>query len=320
MIESKFRIKGGIGHQSRQIYYYLKNKPVRDFVGDQFLKLVMAEEDKLLTITISEMIEGLMTSQSYADEVKNLYYRDEFSKNVQEWNNLRGEIVELALTRFLLPDLRKELKTNLLTEARESVLKMCCRKLYNWLKSSQKKTMKSEDTSKGLRVMGLAFVPDYSQAAFACIVGPDGDVTDHLRLPHVLKRKNSFREEEKLQKEADLLALRMFISQKKPHVICVGGEARDALMIAADLKDIVAQLVEDDQFPSISVEICDNELAKVFANSIKGELGQNEFREFPHLLRQAVSLCRRLQDPLVEFSQLCTSDEEILCLRYHTFQ
>nr|CAD7567502.1 unnamed protein product [Timema californicum] len=302
---------------------YLKNKPVRDFVGDQFLKLVMAEEDKLLTITISEMIEGLMTSQSYADEVKNLYYRDEFSKNVQEWNNLRGEIVELALTRFLLPDLRKELKTNLLTEARESVLKMCCRKLYNWLKVAPYTVEFTEeddeewDTSKGLRVMGLAFVPDYSQAAFACIVGPDGDVTDHLRLPHVLKRKNSFREEEKLQKEADLLALRMFISQKKPHVICVGGEARDALMIAADLKDIVAQLVEDDQFPSISVEICDNELAKVFANSIKGE---NEFREFPHLLRQAVSLCRRLQDPLVEFSQLCTSDEEILCLRYHTFQ
>nr|CAD7428568.1 unnamed protein product [Timema monikensis] len=256
---------------------YLKNKPVRDFVGDQFLKLVMAEEDKLLTITISEMIEGLMTSQSYADEVKNLYYRDEFSKNVQEWNNLRGEIVELALTRFLLPDLRKELKTNLLTEARESVLKMCCRKLYNWLKVAPYTVEFTEeddeewDTSKGLRVMGLAFVPDYSQAAFACIVGPDGDVTDHLRLPHVLKRKNSFREEEKLQKEADLLALRMFISQKKPHVICVGGEARDALMIAADLKDIVAQLVEDDQFPSISVEICDNELAKVFANSIKGE-------------------------------------------------
>nr|CAD7453944.1 unnamed protein product [Timema tahoe] len=387
---------------------YLKNKPVRDFVGDQFLKLVMAEEDKLLTITISEMIEGLMTSQSYADEVKNLYYRDEFSKNVQEWNNLRGEIVELALTRFLLPDLRKELKTNLLTEARESVLKMCCRKLYNWLKGTDKDTPDPQplgsnhcslgdlesfntgfphqvapytvefteeddeewDTSKGLRVMGLAFVPDYSQAAFACIVGPDGDVTDHLRLPHVLKRKNSFREEEKLQKEADLLALRMFISQKKPHVICVGGEARDALMIAADLKDIIAQLVEDDQFPSISVEICDNELAKVFANSIKGETfintkllmrcivvskysicmlykrfvsctriisrffgarqnfvvhkmekaKQNEFREFPHLLRQAVSLCRRLQDPLVEFSQLCTSDEEILCLRYHTFQ
>jgi hypothetical protein len=31
-------------------------------------------------------------------------------------------------------------------------------------------------------------------------------------------------------------------------------------------------------------------------------------------------LARRMQDPLIEFSQLCTSDEEILCLRYHTLQ
>lgn len=56
------------------------------------------------------------------------------------------------------------------------------------------------DTGKGLRVMAVAYVPDYSQAAFACVVGPDGDCTDYLRLPYLLKRKNSFREEEKLQK------------------------------------------------------------------------------------------------------------------------
>lgn len=27
-----------------------------------------------------------------------------------------------------------------------------------------------------------------------------------------------------------------------------------------------------------------------------------------------------MQDPLVEFSQLCTNDDEILCLRYHPLQ
>ena len=27
-----------------------------------------------------------------------------------------------------------------------------------------------------------------------------------------------------------------------------------------------------------------------------------------------------MQDPLVEFSQLCTTDDEILCLRYHGLQ
>lgn len=48
--------------------------------------------------------------------------------------------------------------------------------------------------------MGVAYVPEYTVSAFACIAAPDGDITDYLRLPHILKRKNSFRTEEKLLK------------------------------------------------------------------------------------------------------------------------
>lgn len=59
------------------------------------------------------------------------------------------------------------------------------------------------DTSKGIRVMAVAYVPDYAQSAFACIAASDGDITDYLRLPHLLKRKNSYREEEKLVKVAN---------------------------------------------------------------------------------------------------------------------
>jgi transcription elongation factor SPT6 len=49
-------------------------------------------------------------------------------------------------------------------------------------------------------VKAVAYVPDYSQAAFACMVGRNGDCTDYRRLPNRMKRKNSFRVEEKLQK------------------------------------------------------------------------------------------------------------------------
>lgn len=53
---------------------YVKDKPVRDLTADQFLKLTMAEEEHLLTITINESIEGNTTS-SYIDEIKQLYIR-----------------------------------------------------------------------------------------------------------------------------------------------------------------------------------------------------------------------------------------------------
>ncbi|XP_031850226.2 transcription elongation factor SPT6 [Nomia melanderi] len=301
---------------------YVKNKPVADLVGDQFLKLVMGEEDKLVTLTFSDVIDGNTTS-NYIDEVKQLYYRDEFSKNVQDWNTLRTNSVEIALNRILIPQLKKELRSNLLTEAKECVMKACCRKMYNWIKIAPYNCEFPDeddddwDTKKGIRVMGLAYVPDQSQAAFACIISPDGECTDYLRLPHLLKRKNGFRENEKMMKEADLLAIKNFIATKKPHVVVVSGESREALMIVSDIKECITNLVEEEQFPTIQVEICDNELSKVYSNSNRGI---SDFRDYPDLLRQAISLARRLQDSLLEFSQLCTIDEEFLCLRYHPLQ
>ena len=47
---------------------------------------------------------------------------------------------------------------------------------------------------------------------------------------------------------------------------------------------------------------------------------QNEFREYPAILRHAVSIGRRLQDPLAEFSALCVEEDELLCLKLHPLQ
>lgn len=68
--------------------------------------------------------------------------------------------------------------------------------------------------------------------------------------------------------EADLLAMRNFIYTKKPHVICVGGESREAMMIAEDIKAVVGELMAQEQFPMVQVEIIDNELAKVRGTSM----------------------------------------------------
>jgi transcription elongation factor SPT6 len=303
---------------------YIKMKPVRELAGDQFLKLIIAEQDKLLTITIIEKFEG-NTSNNYLEEIKQLYQKDEFSKSVQDWNKLRAECVEVAASKMVLPDLRKELHSILLAEAKDAVMKACCRKLYNWIKvAPYSVTFPEEDeyeweTSRGgaCRIMGVGYVPDYTQSAFCAIVNVDGEVTDYLRLPHLMKRKNSNRADEKLLKESDLLSIQNFIRAKKPHVVVIGGESREATMIQQDISDCIKLLRDEEQFPDIQVEIADNELAKIYSNSNKGE---SDFREYPTVLRQAISVARRLQDPLVEYSQLCTADEEILCLRYHTLQ
>ncbi|XP_045447974.1 transcription elongation factor SPT6 [Melitaea cinxia] len=300
---------------------YLKKKPVRDLTGDQFLKLTTAAEDKLLEINISEQIEG-NTGPSYLEELKQLYQKDEFAATVQAWNELRAEAVTLALTKIVMPELRRELHAVLLQESKDYVLKCCRRKLYDWLKVAPYESRVSDDddeewdASNGVRVLSIAYVPDRAHCAFACVVQA-GEVADHLRLPHLLLRRNAWDALERRNKEADMTALRRFILRKKPHVIVIGGESRDALNVKADVTECVQQLVEDEQFPRIPVEIADNTISKIYSNSIKG---RNDFREYPDTLRQAICQARLLQDPLMEISQLCGPDEEILCLRYHPLQ
>lgn len=112
---------------------FLLDKPVRDLQDDQFLRLAVAEQDKLLTITFQTGIEG-STSPSYSDEIKQLFAVDEFSQLVQDWNDLRNQVVDIALNKIIFPTLVKELKARLESESREFILKACGHELYNWLK------------------------------------------------------------------------------------------------------------------------------------------------------------------------------------------
>ena len=175
------------------------------------------------------------------------------------------------------------------------------------------------DTRAGVRVMGFAFLPERDQAAFAAVIDGDGEVTDHIRLPHFMLRTRSEMapEGDRFMRQKDIDRLKNFIINKKPHVIVVGAETIETRRVLADLTEVIQQLGESDQYPPINVEVLENNVARVYMNSRKGK---TEFPDFPDLLRQAVSLARRLQDPLTEFSQLCSADEEILCLKYHYLQ
>ncbi|KAH8387846.1 hypothetical protein KR093_009870 [Drosophila rubida] len=307
---------------------YVAKKPVGDLFGDQFIKLLMAEEEKLLELTFLDEFEGNANANGqptdYVMDATQLYHLDQFAKNVLEWNALRAECVKLALKKWVIPDLIKELRATLHEEAQQFVMRSCIAKLYKWLKVApykpdlpQHHNSEEWSTLRGIRALGLAYDPDPAVAAFCAVASVEGDISDYLRLPSILKRKNSHNAEEKAQKIADLRKLSDFIKAKKPHIVVIGAESRDAQMLQMDIREILKDLEANEQFPPIEVEIVDNELAKIYANSKKGEA---DFKEYPPLLKQAASLARKMQDPLVEYSQLCDADDEILCLRYHPLQ
>uniref|UniRef100_A0A671S590 Transcription elongation factor SPT6-like n=1 Tax=Sinocyclocheilus anshuiensis TaxID=1608454 RepID=A0A671S590_9TELE len=156
---------------------------------------------------------------------------------------------------------QNELKNKLVAEAKDNIIKSCCKKLYNCLKVASYRPdqqveedddLMDESQGKGIRVLGVAF-----------------------------------------------------------------ASGSDAHMVMEDIKRTISELEQDSSLPAVGVELVDNELAVLYMNGKKSEA---DFRDYPPLLRQAVSVARKIQDPLVEFAQVCSSDEDILCLKLHPLQ
>ena len=304
---------------------YLNDKPVQTLTAEQWLRLEDAEKQKLLEIDFAKEITATYSQgKSLLQECQERYKYNGFSKVVQDWNNFRKDCVEIALTKILYPMIRMELKNRLSREAKDNIINKCRSTLYDWLKVG-KFTIDFEEeededdwgSKEGCRIMAIMYENDLNVAAYGVMITTEGEVSQFIKLEHILKRKNSWNEAEREAKENDMELLKRFIQNHRPHCVVVGAGDRAALAIKEDVQFVVTDLINEYQFPKIKVTLMDDNLAQVFANTNKAE---SDFRDFPKVLRQAISLARRKQDPLPEFAQLCDPEKDILCLRYHPLQ
>lgn len=311
-------------------YKFLKNKHVGKLETDQFLNLVNAEKDKLLEVAFS--IEPIDTQENnralvspYYESLKALYYSDFSSIVTKEWNDQREDAVKMALDRYLLPILEKQLRERLIKEAQEKIIKTSCEKLHNWLNAAPYLPANVFDDYEdfelrnGTRICGFTFAPDGDAPCFAAIIDAEGELVDHVRLPYLNMRKRPDRmtalERENHQK--DRIKFKQFIINRKPHAVALAAETIQTKYICQDLAQILDELREHDGLPLIPIEIVDNELSNVYMNLKRSA---DEFPELPPLLLQAISNARKLNDPLSEYAKLCTPDNDILCIRFHTLQ
>lgn len=289
-------------------------KPVHELYGDKFLLLHKAEIDGLVTLRISES----STAASYFDEMTKFYQYDGCSKNVTEWNELRVRCVLKAVKKMILPDLQQELRSILLSEAKSNVILACADKLRDWIKPGPYRAIHFDEKfvdwqiSNDLRIMGVVYsdnpLESKSQYLSCVIINTDGHVIDSMETPKLASP---------LAPNWDVIS---FLRRTKPQVIAVASEKTDESMARAvkrDLKFAVGYLNHSENFPKIPVQILSNDLAKVYAHSKKG---QADFPTCSIFVRQAISLARRLRDPLIEFSQLSIVENEILSIHFHQLQ
>jgi transcription elongation factor SPT6 len=66
-------------------------------------------------------LDGLV--RNYGLTPEQLFHRDEFSRTVQQWNHVRSQVIDCALNKYIYPALVKELKSQLINEAKETTLR-----------------------------------------------------------------------------------------------------------------------------------------------------------------------------------------------------
>lgn len=310
---------------------FLKNKPVNTLVGENFLNILNAERDKLLEVKFSiEAVDttdpGRATVSTYYESLRALYFADYYSTVIGEWNEKREEAVCAALSKFLLPCIEKQLRDKLIKEAQDKIIKTSSEKLHEWLNvapyAPSIKMDEHEDFElrNGTRICGFTFAPEGDAPCFAAIVDSEGELLDHVRLPYlnIRKRPDRMNALEKENHQKDRVKFKEFVLNKKPHVIALAAETIQTKYICQDLATILDELkAADDSLPLIPIEIMDTELSSVYMNLKRATA---EFPEFPPLLLQAISTARKLNDPLTEYAKLCTPDDDILCIRFHTLQ
>ena len=80
------------------------------------------------------------------------------------------------------------------------------------------------------------------------------------------------------QQEKDMQRLKQFILKKRPQVVVVAAEFRATVSVIDDIKMCIAELEQENQIPTISVEALDGEVARVFMSSPRAEVCLTEIK------------------------------------------
>lgn len=248
--------------------YYDYQEPVQQIVEHRILAINRAEKEDVITVKIE------------LDEVPAInymikrYIMDELTDSQRERVE---EAIRDAYKRFIFPALERELRNSLSERAGEQAIKVFGDNVQNLL---------LQPPMKGQVVMG--FDPAYRTGCKLAIVDPTGKVLDKAIIyPHL--KGNSSRKEKAVD---ELLKL---IQKYKVDIIAIGNGTA-----SRESEKFVAEVIQNHQLDTKYIVISEAGASVYSASAIARE----EFPDYEVEERSAVSIARRLQDPLAELIKI----------------
>lgn len=237
---------------------------VKNLPSHRILAINRGEKEKCLKVDIT--IDEKLTIP-----VIEKYYK----KDNEDTNALIDEVIHDAYDRLLFPSLERECRNNLTDMADEQAIKMFEVNLRPLL---------MESPLKNNIIMG--FDPGYHNGCKIAVIDKNGSVLDTTVVYPTPPRSKT---EEAMEK------LKAMIEKNKVDIIAIGNGTA-----SKESEIFVAELIKHVDRP-VSYAVVSEAGASVYSAS---KLAAEEFPDYDVNLRSAVSIARRLQDPLAELIKI----------------
>ncbi len=198
-----------------------------------------------------------------------------FKKNNDDTDKIIEETILDSYDRLLFPSLERECRSNLTDKANEQAIKMFEVNL---------KPLLMEAPLKNNIILGLD--PAYRTGCKIAVIDKNGNVLDTTVIYPTPPQSKT---------EESIAKLKMLIDKYKVDIVSIGNGTA-----SKEAEIFVAELIKHVSRP-LSYAVVSEAGASVYSAS---KLGAEEFPDYDVSLRSAVSIARRLQDPLAELIKI----------------
>ena len=265
--------KGTTEEQSVYENYYDFSEPIKKLRGHRVLAINRGEKEEFLKVSVTLPEE---------DGIAQLVSKVVTNQNSPALPYIM-ETLKDAYNRLLFPAIEREVRTSLFDDACEGALKVFAENLRNLLLVSP---------LKGKTVLG--YDPGYGHGCKLAVVDKTGKVLDTAVI-YPFRTKGRDNEEDLERSKAIVLRL---VKKNNVDVISIGNGTASR----ESEKFIAERVIRDPACPSgVKYTIVSEAGASVYSAS---KLATEEFPDFDVMQRSAISIARRLQDPLAELVKI----------------
>ena len=244
--------------------YYDFSEPVKKIASHRILAINRGEKEKVLNVKIEANVENILKAIE-----KKVIRKNQFTENILK------ECIEDSYKRLIAPSVEREVRNDLTEKAEESAIKVFGENLKQLLLQPPIKDK-----------IILALDPGYRTGCKVAVIDGIGKVLD-TGVIYPVPPHNKVKEAEKIVLD--------LIRKYNVDIVAIGNgtASRETEMFVVEILKKIER--------EIYYIIVNEAGASVYSAS---KLGSEEFPDFDVALRSAVSLGRRLQDPLAELVKI----------------